>query len=164
MKSLVVASLEIICLVAVSGLFGCSRRQQPGAGRNHPCLAWHAVRLQALDMHLDGMRSIATNEPYHLWKLIEAGRESAPLLLLLLGDHTPTDIEYRGTLAFGRSVWTVGDIRVRAATVGDIADYALRMIYGTDPGYRSYKDPEEREEAVRKWERIVFPDKASESR
>ncbi|HDZ20188.1 hypothetical protein LCGC14_0017460 [marine sediment metagenome] len=91
--------------------------------------------------------------PYHLSKLIEIGPSAGAALLDLLADDTSTPFEYRGVLSFQGGL--SHDLTKRTATLGDMADYALRCIYSDDVGYRSYLLQAEREATIEQWRKIV---------
>jgi hypothetical protein len=95
-------------------------------------------------------------EPYHLWRLIEMGQAGAPALYEALSDDMPTSICYEEdsvSFMLGRH-WV--SVPKRHATIGDLADYALRRIYDVDAGYRSYRSTAEREAAIRRWRKIII--------
>lgn len=130
----------------------CSREYNP---------SYHVRRLKSGDFRLADYRPIYSTEPYHLAKLIDMGQKSANDLIRLLHDDSLVlhgdsmkPIEYFGTLEFSMTALTEYT-ELRQATMGDIADYALRAIYGTDVGYRSYHSKKKREEAIQKWKRVV---------
>ena len=121
--------------------------------------AWHASRLRAGHLELRGLRCIKDGEPYHLCRLVDMGSKSAPVLIEMLHDETPLEITYYEMLEFS-FIHNYGttDITVkeRVATIGDLADYALRVIFEEhDVGYRSYHRPDKRKEAISKWKKIV---------
>jgi len=93
--------------------------------------------------------------PFHLRQLIILGpRSGEELLGLLAKAETETPIPYHGdTLDFSWK-YTQPE-RLKPATLADLADYGLRMIYGTDVGFRSYLPPEARRNAIRMW-RVVM--------
>ena len=106
-------------------------------------------------MHFEGDQSLLTNEPYHVWKLIEIGQAATPDLLELLRDQSLTSIRYYERLTFTLHHIVPADSKERVATVGDVADYILVRIYGVDVGYRSYLEPASREQAISHWERVI---------
>ena len=124
--------------------------------------AWHASKLKEKEFGLEGpdpgsmtglAHAIATGEPYHVRKLIEAGPRSSQVLIEMLHDDTLTPFTYLGSLKFTGGFSLQSEIR--QATLGDIADYALCEIYGVDVGYRSYHDEATRKEAIARWKQVV---------
>jgi hypothetical protein len=65
-----------------------------------------------------------------------------------------TAIPYYGETLYFSWKYTQPE-RFKPATLADIADYGLRMIYGTDVGFRSYLPPDARRNAIRMW-RVVM--------
>ena len=105
------------------------------------------------------MKFVEYGAPYHLNALVMIGREATPVLLKMLRDDSPTPVFYTGErLDFERSglqPYRPELLRRHQATMGDLADCALRRIYGTDVGWRSYLGPKERQEAYVKWQRVA---------
>ncbi len=112
----------------------------------------HADQLRAGDFHAGG-GSIPSRTPYHLQSLIEAGPAAAPVLIGLLEDDTMTPFTYHQQMEFSLSVLSYGE--ERQATIGDLADYALRVIFDIDAGYRSYLEQVDRESAIAKWKQLA---------
>ncbi|MDP6380078.1 MAG: hypothetical protein QF662_01930 [Phycisphaerae bacterium] len=120
----------------------------------------HADKLRQGDFGLgddsvefndDALTAILTGQPYHLRELIKGKYDSAPVLIELLQDETPTPYYYYDTLTFIGGLYS-GDLGPRrTATISDMADYALRAIFKTDVGFRSYKPKSERKAAIQRW-------------
>ena len=123
----------------------------------------HAGLLSTGDFHYEGHGTLPSillyAEPYHIWRLIEIGRPAGQILVGMLEDERPTPFEYYfGKLEFGGGIVihkTEPQYQKRYATIGDMADYALRKIYKQDVGCRSYLTKEERGAAIVRWKRVV---------
>jgi hypothetical protein len=146
-------------LVGAGTMAGCRREasEPPVVERDFSeSPQWHIEKIKERDLHDCGRRSYIHGEPYHVWMLIELYPDSVPHLLAALKDNTQTSVSYFDKLTWRRGGDTVpADAEMRVATIGDIADYALRMIYDTDVGYRSYLTTQEREAAIARWDDYV---------
>jgi hypothetical protein len=121
----------------------------------------YAVALADGDLHTSGVprRQTWGGIPYNLWALIQIGPSAGPKLLALLDHDDLTPLYYPGDqLDFRRrggavrrcvSGWT-------QATIGDLAEYALRTIYDIpDVGYRPGQSRQARMDACHAWIQIV---------
>jgi hypothetical protein len=136
-----------------------SRRDGPGvvAERVPP----QDVDLQGLaqtimdKLHREGT---VLGEPWHLKQLIRLGRHAGPVLIGMLNNARRTPVTYLEQLDFMGHKVCPGPEPVRRATVGDLADYALRAIYKVDVGWRSYHTEHRRGEALARWRDVVRRD------
>jgi hypothetical protein len=123
--------------------------------------ATHADFQKAAEQLQVELRYVEYGAPYHVNALVMIGRDATPVLLEMLQDESPTPVHYTGErLDYerkGLQKYRPELLVERQATIGDLADYALRRIYGTDVGWRSYLSPKEREEAYSRWERVLAP-------
>jgi len=103
-----------------------------------------------------GDLEILRGVPYHVRALILIGPDAADALLALLENTNSAPFDYYGSLEFvhGSRMFFEPFIK-RKATVGDLADYALRKIYSVDVGFRSYHDDGDRRACVEKWKQVV---------
>jgi hypothetical protein len=122
----------------------------------------HLASLHAWNFSAQGNRRPA-GPPYHLASLIDCGAIAGPGLLSMLADDSPTPFRYVDEqfqfypCGYGMNLSNVAPVE-RTATLGDLADYALRQIYGIqDVGYRSYSSRQEQANAIAEWRRVVGP-------
>jgi len=153
------AVMLAVCSLCLLG--SCSKPGSPTTADKDGDPVWHIEKLRQGDFHrrVDHRDVLAMTamEPYHVWRLIEIGPSAGPHLVGLLEDETLTPFKYYGSPVFapsgarGTETGTVD----RTATLGDVADYALRRIYEDDVGYRSYLGQPDRSIAVARWRQIV---------
>ena len=150
--------IGVACACIVIVVAGC-RQDMVGSATQR------AVELDTLIAgHIDSIKSGdlgAVDEPhgflgapYHVAELIRIGKPAAKSLLELLSDDTATPFKRLGDLSFGGPQW-VTDLVERTATVGDVADYALRFIYATNTRYASHLPKERKMKAIEHWKGIV---------
>lgn len=100
--------------------------------------------------------NFAPGAPFHLNELIRIGPRSSTVLIELLPNDMPTPYKYREQVTFAVKEVFVGVVpETRTATLGDLADYALRAIHKTKVGWRSYHSEKERKEAIERWRDIA---------
>ncbi len=146
-----------VLVLFLAGLCGCEKQPKEAGQPNYvkKTAVWHADRLRAGDFRIGPGRSVSHGEPYHLGALIEMGREAGPALQELLADDSGTPYDYMGSLTFLSSSWRPANLELHVATIGDMADYALRVIYRTDVGYRSHLSEEQRRGAIGRWHGVI---------
>ncbi len=121
--------------------------------------AYHANRLLEGDFRLFTPIPQAVrpaNLPYHLQRLIEIGEDSTPLLIELLECDDKTGFEYtvRPESTFVSSLYAVEpweSNELHAMTIADMASFALRTIHNQDFGFRSYRNFDDRNQAIDQW-------------
>ena len=97
--------------------------------------------------------------PYHLARLIELGPFDSGLVLYELLDNTSSTPMHclDGNIGFSASdsVKVCGE---RTATIGDLADWAMRRLYDVPAGvgYRGDLPPAQREEAIARWLKVAW--------
>jgi hypothetical protein len=92
-------------------------------------------------------------------KIIGLGVAAVPQLIRSLGDASPVAWRYYASLSLLPtdllgSLYDIGDSaagQLQQATIGDVADYCLRMISGRDMGYHSYDSPVSQRAAIERW-------------
>ena len=111
---------------------------------------FHANALVAGDF-----RTYDSEVPYHLSRLVDLGPlESWGLFHELLANTSPTPILLIGDNIRSAAILSInGRVERRMATIGDLADWALRRIYRVPlgVGYRGDLPAAQRTEATRRW-------------
>jgi hypothetical protein len=123
-------------------------------------VAEYAAGLRSGDFSTEGTGRAAFYLPYNLWALMCLGEVSPPYLVELLSDDTLTPYQYVDEqfrfypVGYGMDLSRI-EVE-RTATIGDMADYALRRLYGVrDVGYRSYSEAGQRRSAISQWRHIT---------
>jgi len=165
------------CIVGILALGGCTNATRETAPPEVGTPEWHADQLIAGDVRgsikeLESRETMAEEEkakdwfwasrgePYHLRRLIAAKIWAVPVLLQMLENDKPVPIQFdysvtwMSPLGFGGGM-LLGECKTCQATVADLADYALRQIYGTDVGFRSYRSEEARRHSILHWYEVV---------
>lgn len=144
--------LKVCLILVLAKLVGCGGNAERGLASGEVSQArYHAGCLAAGDYKMGDVPLV----PYHLLKLIEIGPAASEELVWLLEDGTLTPFIYVGRLDFQTHYFSSGTPPVRTATVGDMADYALRKLYSSDVGHRSYLVESEREKAILRWKQVI---------
>ena len=164
-------------LAAMVACAGCANATRETAPPEEGTPEWHAAQLIAGDVRgsIEKLETRETmteeeeakdwfhasrGEPYHLRRLIAAKVWAVPVLLQMLENDKPVPIQFdysvtwMSPLGFGGGM-LLGECKTRQATVADLADYALRQIYGTDVGFRSYRSEEARRHSILHWQEVV---------
>jgi len=145
--------LGITCLAAAAGCRGRSS-EVAAPSKESEVARRHIGKLREGEYGLGSQRYPILREPLHVKRLVELGPGAGQVLVEALRDGNATPLSYCGQLSFRTHSLAMGSGPHRA-TVGDIADYVLRAIYGMDVGYRSYLDAKRREEAMARWREAV---------
>jgi len=142
----------VFAAFAAAIVCGCRERGYQEGGIDPA--AFHAQKLAEGDL-----RVLASGVPYHLERLVELGASrSSPFLLEMLNDTTATPLVCVGDgVLFWGSASTTDPSSIRPATMGDLADWALRMLYHMQRGvgYRGNLPEHEREKAILRWREVV---------
>ena len=144
----------VFAAVSVAGAQGCDNRADL-IQEHANLLAQGNVSPRGPDYSIEEeLEYAARGVPYHLVRLIQMGSDSSPALLHLLSNTRPVDIYYLEAIRF--EVHSLEPYTERhQATVADLADYGLSVIYHRDVGFRSYLPELERQRAIAEWHRVV---------
>ena len=96
--------------------------------------------------------------PYHLKRMVELRYASSPVLIELLNNTSPTPIDCIGEAMFSRTYMQIGPGEpLRKATIADLANWALREIYGVSKGvgFRGDLGQAQRQEAIERWVDLI---------
>ena len=144
--------LNLLTLALVLGVSSCQKTYV--TGYVDPA-RFHADALVAGDFRT----ALDPKVPYHLDRLLELGPlKSGGVLHELLANTSPTPIQFIGDNIRWAAISSINEpVERRAATIGDLADWAMRQLYRVPlgVGYRGDLPAPQRKEAIHRWLKVI---------